>query len=133
MYCIIHIRRRNDVTHMDCVRADPSLTTRKDDGHQPARIVMSRCLDLPTEANLWDVSKTETIVATQKGANKDFQKHLAAKGVEVVEFDFLDPRVVMEYCYSRGYLSVMWECGGMLSAPAIQAGVIHKASVTCPF
>lgn len=91
---------------------------------------MSRSLDLPTEANLWDVSKIETIVVTQKGANRNFQKHLAAKGVEVVEFDFLDPQVVMEYCYSRGYLSVMWECGGMLSAPAIQAGVIHKASLS---
>lgn len=68
---------------------------------------------------------------TQSGARKDFQKILAAKGVEIVEFEFLTPKAVMEYCYSRGYLSVMWECGGTLSAPAIQGGVIHKVKF-CP-
>ncbi|KAG0566745.1 hypothetical protein M758_7G079800 [Ceratodon purpureus] len=109
------------------VRSDnPSLTTRQEGGHQPDRIVMSRALDLPREANLWDVSKVHTIVMTQKGANQEFQKYLASRGVEVVEFDFLSPRAVMEHCYLRGYLSVLWECGGTLSAPAIQGSVIHK-------
>jgi diaminohydroxyphosphoribosylaminopyrimidine deaminase/5-amino-6-(5-phosphoribosylamino)uracil reductase len=74
---------------------------------------------------------------TQRGVRKDFQTLLASRGVEVVEFDFLTPRAVMEfdfltpravmeYCYHRGFLSVLWECGGMLSAPAISSGVIHK-------
>nr|PNR48038.1 hypothetical protein PHYPA_012511 [Physcomitrium patens] len=109
------------------VRIDnPNLTTRLEGGHQPDRIVMSRALDLPRDANLWDVSKANTIVMTQKGSNLEFQKLLTSRGVEVVEFDFLSPRAVMEHCYMRGYLSVLWECGGMLSAPAIQDGVVHK-------
>ena len=109
------------------VRNDnPSLTTRQEGGHQPDRIVMSRALDLPREANLWNVSKVHTIVMTQKGANQEFQRYLASRGVEVVEFDFLSPRAVMEHCYLRGYLSVLWECGGTLSAPAIQGNVIHR-------
>jgi diaminohydroxyphosphoribosylaminopyrimidine deaminase/5-amino-6-(5-phosphoribosylamino)uracil reductase len=109
------------------VRSDnPSLTTRQETGHQPDRIVMSRALDLPREANLWNVSKAHTIVMTQKGARPEFQKYLASRGVEVVEFDSLSPRAVMEHCYLRGYLSVLWECGGTLSAPAIQGSVIHK-------
>lgn len=87
---------------------------------------MSRCLRLPENANLWDVSIAQTIVMTQRGVRKDFQTLLASRGVEVVEFDFLTPRAVMEYCYHRGFLSVLWECGGMLSAPAISSGVIHK-------
>lgn len=107
-------------------RDNPSLTTRRAEGHQPDRIVMSRGLDLPREANLWDVSGAHTIVMTQKGANREFQKYLVSKGVEVVEFDFLSPKAVMEHCYERGYLSVLWECGGTLSAPAIQGNVIHK-------
>lgn len=107
-------------------RDNPSLTTRRLGGHQPDRIVMSRALDLPREAHLWDVSTTHTIVMTQKGAKPDFQRYLSSRGVEVVEFDFLDPRAVMEHCYLRGYLSVLWECGGTLSAPAIQGGVIHR-------
>lgn len=87
---------------------------------------MSRCLNLPKDANLWDVSTTQTIVMTQKGANPGFQKILASKGVEVVEFDVLTPRAVMEHCYDRGFLSVLWECGGTLAAPAIASGAIQK-------
>lgn len=107
-------------------RDDPRLTVRNGGYHVPARIVMSKSLNLPEEANLWNTDSAYTIVATQRGARKDFQENLAKKGVEVVEFDMLNPRAVMEYCYSRGYLSILWECGGELAAPAITSGVIHK-------
>ena len=95
----------------------------------PRRIVMSRALNLPEVANLWDVAEVPTIVATQRGARKSFQKYLASKDVEVVEFDILNPKDVMEYFYDRGYLSILWECGGTLAASAITSGVIHKV---CP-
>ena len=78
------------------------------------------------EANLWDVSVAPTIVMTQQGARSDFQQKLRARGVEVVEFDFLTPHAVAAYCYDRGFLQCLWECGGTLAAPAIAAGVIHK-------
>ncbi|KAI5068159.1 hypothetical protein GOP47_0016504 [Adiantum capillus-veneris] len=107
-------------------RDNPKLTTRQEGGHLPARIVMSRCMHLPEDAHLWDVSSTPTIVMTQRGARKDFQQRLEKKGVEIVEFDFLTPKAVMEYCYDRGFLSVLWECGGTLAAPALTSGVIHK-------
>ncbi len=58
------------------------------------------------DANLWDVSLAPTIVMTQRGARSDFQKRLAARGVEVVEFDFLTPDHVAAYCYERGFLQV---------------------------
>uniref|UniRef100_A0A0E0G6I2 Riboflavin biosynthesis protein PYRR, chloroplastic n=2 Tax=Oryza TaxID=4527 RepID=A0A0E0G6I2_ORYNI len=105
---------------------DPRLTARHVKGHVPVRIVMSQSLNLPEEANLWNVHDAYTIVATQRGARRDLQKKLALKGVEVVEFDMLNPRDVMSYCYDRGYLSVLWECGGTLAASAISASVIHK-------
>ena len=78
------------------------------------------------DANLWDVSVAPTIVMTQRGARTDFQTQLRARGVEVVEFDFLTPHAVAAYCYERGFLQCLWECGGTLAAPAIAAGVIHK-------
>ncbi|KAM0831925.1 hypothetical protein ACQ4PT_065207 [Festuca glaucescens] len=112
-------------------RDDPRLTARHVKGHVPVRIVMSQTCDLPEEANLWNVHEAYTIVATQRGARRDFQKKLAMKGVEVVEFDMLNPRDVMSYCYDRGYLSVLWECGGTLSAAAISARVIHKVYAFC--
>lgn len=110
---------------------DPQLTARHGGGHLPLRIVMSQTLDLPGVANLWDVSEVPTIVATQRGARKSFQKFLASKGVEVVEFDILNPKDVMKYLYERGYLSILWECGGTLAASAICSGVIHKVCTSC--
>lgn len=112
---------------------DPRLTARHGGGHMPIRIVMSQTLDLPDSANLWDVSVVPTIVVTQRGARKNFQKFLASKGVEVVEFDILNPRDVMEYFYDRGYLSILWECGGTLAAAAISSGIVHKVLVSYGF
>ncbi|GER26542.1 riboflavin-specific deaminase [Striga asiatica] len=107
-------------------RDDPRLTARHGGGHLPQRIVMSTSLDLPEVANLWDVTEVPTMVATQRGAKRRFQKFLASKGVEVVEFEILNPKVVTEYLYDRGCLSILWECGGTLAASAISSGVIHK-------
>lgn len=67
-----------------------------------------------------------TIVMTQRGARSTFQSHLRSLGVEVVEFDFLGPSDVADYCYSRGFMQCFWECGGTLAAPAISSGTIHK-------
>nr|GMD99629.1 riboflavin biosynthesis protein PYRR, chloroplastic [Ipomoea batatas] len=126
---VFELRGRSDAVIVggNTVRKDnPRLTARHGGGHVPRRIVMSQSLNLPDEANIWDVAEVPTIVATQRGARRSFQKFLASKGVEVVEFDILDPRDVMEYLYDRGYLSVLWECGGTLAASAISSGVIHK-------
>lgn len=107
-------------------RDNPRLTTRRAGGHQPVRLVMSRTLDLPENSAVWDVSHAPTIVATQKGARRDFQRALRSRGVEVLEFDFLTPDSVADYCYRRGFLSLLWECGGTLAAPAIAGGAVHK-------
>ncbi|CAN0859652.1 Riboflavin biosynthesis protein PYRR, chloroplastic [Linum grandiflorum] len=126
---VFELRGRSDAVIVggNTVRKDnPRLTARHGGDHMPLRVVMTQSLDLPEEANLWDVSDVPTMVVTQRGARKRFQKQLASKGVEVVEFDSLNPREVMEYFHDRGYLSIMWECGGTLAASAISAGVIHK-------
>lgn len=128
-YRVFELRGRSDaiVVGGNTVRKDnPQLTARHGGGHVPIRIVMSRTLNLPEVANLWDVSSVPTIVVTQRSARKSFQKFLASKGVEVVEFDILNTRDVMEYFYDRGYLSILWECGGTLAASAISSGIIHK-------
>ena len=52
------------------------------------------------------MSSAPTIVMTQRGARRDFQESLRAKGVEVVQFDFLTPEAVAAYCYERGFLQV---------------------------
>ncbi len=106
---------------------NPKLTTRLADAPNPLRVVMSRTLDLPSEAYLWqDMAIAPTLVLTQIGVNKDFQQLLLAKGVRVVELNPLTPTEAMKYLYSLGIMSVLWECGGTLAARAIACGAVQK-------
>ncbi|NET00886.1 MAG: bifunctional diaminohydroxyphosphoribosylaminopyrimidine deaminase/5-amino-6-(5-phosphoribosylamino)uracil reductase RibD [Sphaerospermopsis sp. SIO1G2] len=109
------------------VRQDnPHLTTHRQQGHNPLRIVMSRSLNLPENAHLWEVTVAPTIVLTEVGSSLDFQRLLLNKGVEVVEFPLLTPDHVMAYLYERGFCSVLWECGGILAAKAIAQNAVQK-------
>ncbi|MEM7727349.1 MAG: bifunctional diaminohydroxyphosphoribosylaminopyrimidine deaminase/5-amino-6-(5-phosphoribosylamino)uracil reductase RibD [Cyanobacteria bacterium P01_A01_bin.45] len=109
------------------VRNDnPHLTTHHLQAHNPLRVVMSRSLDLPQQAHLWNSAEAPTLVLTQVGANLEFQKLLRQQGVEVVELPSLTPEEAMKYFYERGFCSVLWECGGTLAASAIAQGVVQK-------
>lgn len=105
---------------------NPHLTSRMADATNPLRVVMSRTLDLPQQAYLWQTERVPTLVLTQEGANPDFQRLLKQKGVEVVEMSPLTPANVMTYLYNQGLLSVLWECGGTLAASAIASGSVQK-------
>jgi diaminohydroxyphosphoribosylaminopyrimidine deaminase / 5-amino-6-(5-phosphoribosylamino)uracil reductase len=109
------------------VRKDnPNLTTHGLSTHQPLRVVMSRTLDLPTEANLWQPEIASTVVFTQVDADPAVRNHLEKQGVEVVVLDTLTPSNVMMNLYDRGLNQILWECGGTLAARAIAAGAIQK-------
>lgn len=109
------------------VRQDnPHLTSRMAEAANPLRVVLSRSLDLPTEAYLWQTEEVPTLVLTEVGTDFDFQNLLRHKGVEVVELSPLSPTQVMAYLYDRGFLSVLWECGGTLAARAIAEGSVQK-------
>jgi diaminohydroxyphosphoribosylaminopyrimidine deaminase / 5-amino-6-(5-phosphoribosylamino)uracil reductase len=106
------------------VRSDnPKLTTHGVTDHNPLRVVMSQTLDLPQDANLWAMG---TVVFAPAGVREDFVQSLRDRGVEVVTFDKLSVEAVMADLYQRGALSVLWECGGRLSAEAIRAGAVQK-------
>lgn len=105
---------------------NPHLTTHHVDARNPLRVVMTRTLDLPQEARLWDINQAKTLVITEVGANPNLQKFLLSKGVEVIEISPLTPAHVMKYLYDRQLLSVLWECGGILAASAITDGAIQK-------
>ncbi|NJS12159.1 MAG: bifunctional diaminohydroxyphosphoribosylaminopyrimidine deaminase/5-amino-6-(5-phosphoribosylamino)uracil reductase RibD [Microcoleus sp. CSU_2_2] len=109
------------------VRLDnPQLTSHQPDRNNPLRVVMSRTLDLPKSARLWETSAARTLLLTEPGVNREFQEFLMAKGVEVVELAPLTPAKVMAYLYDRSFMSVLWECGGTLAAKAIAEGAVQK-------
>ncbi|NMG18971.1 bifunctional diaminohydroxyphosphoribosylaminopyrimidine deaminase/5-amino-6-(5-phosphoribosylamino)uracil reductase RibD [Brasilonema bromeliae] len=109
------------------IRLDnPYLTSHREGAHNPLRVVMSRSLDLPQNARIWQTAEAPTLVFTEKGANPDFQELLRNLGVEVVELTPLTPDQVMAYLYKRGFCSVLWECGGVLAASAIAQKAVQK-------
>lgn len=109
------------------VRQDnPDLTSHNCNIHNPLRVVMSRSLNLPEQARLWDIREAPTLVLTEVGSSQIFQNMLRQKGVEVLEFNSLTPEQVMTHLYERGFCSVLWECGGILAANAIAQGAVQK-------
>lgn len=97
-----------------------------EESRNPLRVVMSRQLNLPTTANLWDTSETPTVVMTQNDAAPNVREALAQQGVEIISFEHLSPAGVMANLYERGLLSVLWECGGTLAAEAIKQNAVQK-------
>lgn len=109
------------------VRKDnPHLTTHGLSEHQPLRVIMSRSLNLPLNANLWDTETAPTIIFTSTNVDKSVQAHLIQQGVEVVNLETLMPGEVMSRLYDRGLNTVLWECGGILAAQAIQDKCVQK-------
>ncbi len=109
------------------VRKDnPNLGTHGKADHNPLRIVMSRSLDLPRKAQLWDVSTTQTIVFTGPSHDPAISQHLKSLGVEVIVLPDLTPKAVSSNLYDRGLSTILWECGGTLGAQAIAQGCVQK-------
>ena len=109
------------------VRKDnPRLTTHGQSRHNPKRVVMSRTLDLPLEANLWDVTVAPTIVFTTPNAPDGVVQRLQDQGVTVQKFTLLTPARVMEALYQLGCSMALWECGGTLAAQALKDGIIDR-------
>ena len=109
------------------VRLDnPLLTSHGEGSRNPLRVVMSRKLNLPTTANLWDVSVAPTLVMCQTDADDAVASALTQQGVEVVRMASLTPDTAMLALYERGLMQVLWECGGTLSAEAISTKAVQK-------
>jgi diaminohydroxyphosphoribosylaminopyrimidine deaminase / 5-amino-6-(5-phosphoribosylamino)uracil reductase len=107
-------------------RDDPLLTSHHAGAPNPLRVVLTNSLDLPQTAQLWDLESAQTLVVTKTDANPELQAWLRGRGVEVLTFDRPSPKLLMAHLFDRGCLSVLWECGGTLSAAAIADEAIQK-------
>lgn len=115
------------VTGGNTVRRDnPLLTSHHEDAPNPLRVVLTNSLNLPQTAQLWDLKWAKTLVVTKTDANPEMQGWLRERGVEVLTLERPSPKLLMAHLFDRGCLSVLWECGGALSAAAIADGSIQK-------
>lgn len=108
------------------VRRDNPLLTSHGQGSNPLRVVMSRSLDLPPQAQLWQTAEVPTLVLTTPEAPAETRTFLEKQGVEVMSLPQLSPATAMAVLYERNCLSVLWECGGELAARAIAEGAVQK-------
>ena len=127
----VHLLRSQSnaiVTGGNTIRLDnPHLTTHGISPHQPLRVVMTKSLDLPPTAHLWDLAESPTLVFTQsKTADPAMHKYLSDRHIEIITLENLSPQIVMQTLAQRGCNQVLWECGSTLAARAIADGVIQK-------
>ncbi len=116
------------------VRADdPLLTSRGLRQPEPLRVVLSRRLDLPDGARLWDQTAAPTLVAHGYGAPGRPRFRLDDRGVERLVLEPCGPTALMEALAQRGCNQVLWECGPELAAAALREGCIQQvAAVVAP-
>ena len=112
------------------VRADdPLLTSRGRRTPEPLRVVLSRSLDLPDSARLWDESVAPTLVVHGPEACDQ----ALPEGPERLLLDVCDPLHLMQALAARGCNRVLWECGPELAAAAMRQGCIQEiAAVLAP-
>ena len=113
------------------VRADdPLLTSRGRRSPEPLRVVLSRSLDLPLSAQLWQQTTAPTLVA--HGGSAGVQAHasqlagLQAKGVDLEQLDRCEPQQLLLALARRGCNRVLWECGPGLASAALQQGCVQE-------
>ncbi|NCU92162.1 MAG: bifunctional diaminohydroxyphosphoribosylaminopyrimidine deaminase/5-amino-6-(5-phosphoribosylamino)uracil reductase, partial [Synechococcaceae bacterium WB7_1B_046] len=112
---------------------DPLLTSRGRRTPEPLRVVVSRELNLPPNAQLWNQELAPTLVAHGLGARAEKIALLDQLGVERLPLDQCEPQQLMEALASRGCNRVLWECGPELAASAIGQGCVqHIAAVIAP-
>ncbi len=105
---------------------NPILTTRGLKEIEPLRVVFTRTLNLPTEANLWNTQYSDTLVIYDSStANKENLKKIPDNvAIEKVQSD--DPKLLSKVLAEKGCNKVLWECGPELSTSALKAGCIQE-------
>ena len=118
---------------------DPLLTSRGRRQPEPLRVVLSRSLDLPEAARLWDQKAAATLVAhgpqaplaTHHGeaTAEEGRRRLDRLGVERLELPACQPAALLEALSARGVNQVLWECGPELAASALRQGCVQELAV----
>ena len=116
------------------VRADnPLLTSRGQREPEPLRVVISRTLDLPLDAQLWDQSTASTLLVHGHEASPQQRSRLDACVVERLVLERCEPLALLEALGQRGCNRVLWECGPELAAAALRQGCVQQlAAVLAP-
>ena len=107
-------------------RDNPLLTSRGRRQPEPLRVVLTRQLQLPDNARLWDQSQAATLVAHPQGANPAGLELFGRRRIEHVPLHPCHPKALLELLAKRGCNRVLWECGPELATAAVQQGCVQE-------
>ena len=111
------------------VRKDnPLLTSRRKSKSEPLRVVFSRTLDLPPDAQLWDTKIAETLIAYGPEADVACFDDLP-DGPEKLRLNSDNPSELLSKLSKKGCNKVLWECGPLLATSAIEAHCVQELVV----
>ncbi len=112
---------------------DPLLTSRGRRDPEPLRVVLSRHLDLPATAQLWDTALAPTLVAHGPEASDQARERFDRLGIERLSLAHCEPLDLLEALAQRGCNQVLWECGPDLAAAALRQACVQRiAAVIAP-
>ena len=121
------------------VRADnPLLTSRGQRSPEPLRVVLSRSLDLPEQALLWEQGAAATLVAHGPEAPAEALERIdrlceVHPGLQRLELASCSPKALLEALAQQGCNQVLWECGPELAAAALRDDCVQEiAAVIAP-
>ncbi len=107
-------------------RDNPLLSTRGSKNPEPLRVVFTKSLDLPSKSNLWDCSKSKTLVIYDSSTANESYLSRIPKCVEVQKVPSDNPELISKILAKRGFNKVLWECGPSLATSAIQSNCIQE-------
>tara|TARA_B100000212_G_scaffold168841_1_gene126937 strand:- start:855 stop:1946 length:1092 start_codon:yes stop_codon:yes gene_type:complete len=105
---------------------NPLLTTRGLKKVEPLRVVFTRTLDLPTNANLWDTEIANTLVIYDSSTANEANLKRIPNNVSIEKVSSDDPKLLSKTLAEKGCNKVLWECGPELATAAVKAGCIHE-------
>ena len=104
---------------------DPLLTSRGRRDPEPLRVVLSRSMQIPARAQLWNTDVAPTLLAH----GPQVRDVPAPSGPERLSLPVCDPEHLMRALASRGCNQVLWECGPELAAAAVQQHCVQELAV----
>lgn len=107
---------------------DPLLTSRGISNPEPLRVVLTKNLQLPLEAKLWDTSIAKTLIAYGPEAPIGSIENLP-KGPEQIAMSSCEPIELLQALAKKGFNRVLWECGPSLATKAIEQGCVQELAV----
>lgn len=109
------------------LRDDPTLRGAKT---KPVRIVLDSMARVPLDARVVQTAREQRcIVAVSTSAPPEKVRGLKRAGVEVVQLEVMDVRVLLELLAKDGLHSVLVEGGGEVHASIFEAGVVDEVCV----